>query len=184
MTKLDIAFKEWSAICHALATGRQSLILRKGGIAETAGRFVPEHFSFWLYPTHFHEQQQRGLKTDAAIPPAGTPGSVTLSHWAEVQAVHHITDLATALSFDAFHIWTPETITQRFHYRTPGLYLLAVTIHEAKTVHEIVEAPEYAGCKSWVPLKEPFDQTPRGTVIDPQRELLMSRLATILSRSI
>jgi len=28
------AFKEWAVICRALAVGKQSLLLRKGGIAE------------------------------------------------------------------------------------------------------------------------------------------------------
>lgn len=38
-----IAFKEWDIVCKALEEGRQSLILRKGGIHE--GR---EGFSFNL----------------------------------------------------------------------------------------------------------------------------------------
>ena len=30
---LKHAFKEWAVICQALATGRQALVLRKGGVA-------------------------------------------------------------------------------------------------------------------------------------------------------
>ena len=79
---LRIAFKEWAAVCRALAVGRQAIILRKGGIAETGGQFEPEHTRFWLYPTYVH-QQQGGLKPDAAElvhaaeadrPPAGIQG--------------------------------------------------------------------------------------------------------------
>src|ERR1700722_13719814 len=33
------AFKEWAVTCQALAAGRQSLLLRKGGIHERDGRF-------------------------------------------------------------------------------------------------------------------------------------------------
>ena len=36
---LKHAFKEWAVICKALATGRQLLILRKGGIDEPGGDF-------------------------------------------------------------------------------------------------------------------------------------------------
>ena len=59
------AFKEWAVICRALAEGRQSLILRKGGIAEEGGRFRVEHTGFWLYPTYAH-QQKAGIVADAA----------------------------------------------------------------------------------------------------------------------
>jgi len=38
----SIGFKGWSLVCDAMAQGTQSIILRKGGIAE--GR---EGFSFW-----------------------------------------------------------------------------------------------------------------------------------------
>ena len=34
---LDLALKEWAVICDLLATGRQTLVLRKGGIAEEQG---------------------------------------------------------------------------------------------------------------------------------------------------
>ena len=37
------AFKEWAVTCQALAAGRQSLLLRKGGIHERNGRFEVEH---------------------------------------------------------------------------------------------------------------------------------------------
>src|SRR5881227_1925455 len=56
-----VAFKEWAGVCDALGTGRQSLILRKGGVSEGPGGFRPEHPAFWLYPTHVHEAEQ-GLK--------------------------------------------------------------------------------------------------------------------------
>src|ERR1700760_1009224 len=65
-----IAFKEWAGVCDALARGRQSIILRKGGIREEPGpgAFVPEHDAFWLYPTAVPQAQQ-GLRTTAE----GTP---------------------------------------------------------------------------------------------------------------
>ncbi len=53
---LRYAFKEWAVITHALATGQQALILRKGGIADEGGIFRPDHDRFWLYPTYVHQQ--------------------------------------------------------------------------------------------------------------------------------
>ena len=55
-----IAFKEWASVCDALLEGRQTIILRKGGISEgtAPGVFVPEHSEFWLYPTWVHQAEQ------------------------------------------------------------------------------------------------------------------------------
>ena len=53
-----IAFKEWDSIRAALVQGRQSILLRKGGIDENLGGFRPEHDSFWIYPTYVHQSTQ------------------------------------------------------------------------------------------------------------------------------
>ncbi|NBS89997.1 DUF1802 family protein, partial [bacterium] len=34
---IQLACKEWASVCAALASGRQSILLRKGGIAEPTG---------------------------------------------------------------------------------------------------------------------------------------------------
>jgi hypothetical protein len=158
---LSVAFKEWAAVCRALAAGRQSVILRKGGIAEVGGEFRPEHARFLLYPTHFHEQQRLGIKpellplldaAEAERPPAGV---VRISHWAKVTAVRFADKLEDVLALDARHILSEETVRQRFAYRRPGLYVLDVTVRLLPTPVEIIETPEYAGCKTWVQLAEP-----------------------------
>ena len=85
------AFKEWAVICRALASGRQRLILRKGGIAEPGGGFAPEHAEFLLMPTFLHQSAEsivpeaRDLLDgiDAERPPEGL---VILTHVATVRA--------------------------------------------------------------------------------------------------
>src|SRR5690349_18365047 len=78
-----VAFKEWSGVCDALVEGRQSLIVRKGGIAEGPRGFAPEHAAFWLYPTHVHEAEQ-GLRapapprSESPSHPTGSTGTVAL----------------------------------------------------------------------------------------------------------
>ena len=52
----SIGFKEWSLVCNALGHGTQSVILRKGGIAEGREGFSFRHREFFLFPTFFHEQ--------------------------------------------------------------------------------------------------------------------------------
>lgn len=158
---LPTAFKEWAAVCHALDQGRQCLILRKGGISEEGGSFRAEHPEFLLYPTHFHEHRG-GLKPEyqdvfddlAAAPPAG--GTIAFSNFVSVAAVHYVTNLATALALDPLHAWTADVVRQRFHYRSPGLYVLLVRVHRLSEPAIRNERPEYAGCKTWVQLDSPI----------------------------
>jgi hypothetical protein len=160
VSALSLAFKEWAVICHALAEARQALILRKGGIAESGGTFRPEHAEFLLYPTYFHEHRA-GVKpeflpllevAEAAKPTAGV---IRFAHFVRVESVLHLTDLDRALALDALHAWTPEVVKQRFHYRTPGLFALAVRVFRLPEPVERGERPEYAGCKTWVELDAP-----------------------------
>jgi hypothetical protein len=158
---LGMAFKEWAVICAALARGRQALILRKGGIAEDGGAFRPEFPEFVLFPTYFHEHRN-GIKpealpllaeTEAAKPPAG---ALRLSHFVRVEAVAHVGTLETAMNLDALHVWTPAVVEQRFHYRAPGLFALAVRAFALPQVADTDDKLEYAGCRTWVPLAAPL----------------------------
>ena len=155
---MRVAFKEWAAVCGALARGRQALILRKGGIAEAGGTFRPEHPRFWLYPTHFHELQAKGLKpafatlieaTNADFP---APGMVGLSHYVEVARTWFVNKLDAVLALDKLHVWSEELVRQRFAYRTPGLFVLAVRTYFLPDPIDVPELPEYAGCRTWVHL--------------------------------
>ena len=147
-----IALKEWSGICCALGDGRQTILLRKGGVAEENGVFRPEHPRFWLYPTQVHEQQQ-GLR-DGTLDQStrSSTNSVFLDLLAEVQRVWWVDRLELVNAISEFHIWTEDTIRKRFDYRRPGLWVLAIRVYRSNEGRQIPELPQYAGCKSWVPL--------------------------------
>jgi hypothetical protein len=155
---LKHALKEWAVICKALAEGKQALLLRKGGIAESGGAFTVEHTRCWLYPTYTH-QQRNGIRpeaqplleqVEAERPPAG---ALRLTHFAEVAGVYHVRALIPALLLAHLHFWSDETVEQRFAYRTPGLYVLPVRVWRVAQAVELPERPEYQGCKSWVELE-------------------------------
>ncbi len=157
MNMLRHAFKEWAVICRALAEGRQALILRKGGIAESGGAFRVEHTRFWLYPTYLH-QQKDGItpemvplleQIEAERPPQGI---VRLTHFAEVAGIYHVHDLIGVGRLEGLHGWSQETVQARFEYRGPGLYVLPVRIYRVPQVFELPETTDYAGCRSWVEL--------------------------------
>ena len=162
-----IALKEWLGICDALSRGRQSLLLRKGGLDERPGGFRPEHEAFWLYPTHVHEAQQ-GLK--APIEPLASPSdqesTIALRSLAVVTDVHQIDRLDVLHELRDFHVWTDETVTRRFHYRTPGLWALVVRVFPRDQAHHLDEAPELSGCTSWLTLPRAFPTTLMRPVID------------------
>ena len=66
----SLALKEWGAAVHALLQGRQTVLLRKGGIHEK--RFVLRGSQFWLYPTvaHSHAGSTRPEHADLLPPGA------------------------------------------------------------------------------------------------------------------
>lgn len=181
----SVAFKEWAGVCDALADGRQSIILRKGGIREEPGpgAFVPEHDAFWLYPTAVHQAQQ-GLRTaaEAAAPPPAVSGStIPIAALARVELIGRVRDEALLPELEDFHVLTPETVRARFHYRTPGLWVLGTRIWCRRPPFEIAATPEYAGCKTWVALEEPLATSGLVAAMgDAEWAMKLARLRTVL----
>jgi len=184
---LQAAFKEWAVICAALAQGKQSLILRKGGIAEEGGEFRIEHSRFWLFPTYMH-QQRKGIIAEAAPlldeaestkPPAGI---VRLSHWAEVTGIYHIHHELSAVLLAHLHIWSESTVRQRFAYRSPGLFALTVRVNQAPAPVELADTSEYQGCKSWVHLERALPTEGSTPVLSDQRYANLQQQLDLLLR--
>jgi hypothetical protein len=67
----SVGFKEWSLVCDALGRGTQSVILRKGGIAEGRRGFSFRYREFFLFPTLIHEQVEKVRIASADIPAPG-----------------------------------------------------------------------------------------------------------------
>ena len=181
-----VAFKEWAGICEALADGRQSLILRKGGIAEGPRGFVPEHSTFWLYPTRVHEAEQ-GLRVDrpaASDGPSSIPlptDSVSLEALAVVETIGHADRPEALQALEDLHVWTDETISRRFAYRKPGLWVLGVRIFRNPRPATIAVTPEHAGCKTWVALDAPLSTAGLMPVVDEaESDRRMGRIRSAL----
>lgn len=153
------AFKEWAVVCEAVARGRQRILLRKGGIHEERGLFVPEHDTFWLYPTRFHQSPDELLPDASDLldalperePESGTVALrelVTVTHIAYLHAESQLDRL------DGYHILSSDVVRQRFHHRQLGLYVLG--IESLRSIEPVVveETLDFAGCKTWVELPE------------------------------
>ena len=161
------AFKEWQAIVGALAAGEQTLLLRKGGIAEGRGGFRVAADRFWLFPTRFHAQQEK-TKPGAAkyFPAKDDPAQVSLSSFASLEQTWFVADRAALDALDSLHLWTPATVEERFTWsRPPGLHVLLVRVHRLQQSQLLPVTAEMGGCKSWIELPLPFDAVPAQPVL-------------------
>lgn len=152
----DVAFKEWAAVCDAIGSGRQSLILRKGGTEEGPGGFRPEHPAFWLYPTAVHQAEQGVRERPSRPSEMPPPGFADLDVLAIVVEFWSVDRIEALESLAAEHVWSGETVLRRFSYRRPGLWVLGVRAYRSGTPRRIEATAAHAGCKTWVPLGRPL----------------------------
>ena len=166
---LQIALKEWATVCHALETGRQMLLLRKGGIYEAAGEFELENPQFLLFPTYLHQNLNMLKPGDQAgfEPRRAEPAQVRISAAGEVTDIVQLKSAAQMDALDAEHVWTPPLIDMRFNYRPQNpLYLMLVRAYRLAEPVTVENTPAYAGCKSWVPLDEAIETGDATPVMD------------------
>ncbi len=155
---MKTAFKEWAVICRALGTGRQVLILRKGGIGEEAGTFRLEHRELLFFPTGFHQSPEKVLpeayrmlkEVDAEQPRAD---QVTFSHYAAVTDAIRVASLGALRALRGEHIWSDTVVEERFNrWQEDPVYALIVRVYALAKPITIAMMDRYAGCKSWVDL--------------------------------
>jgi hypothetical protein len=157
----NVAFKEWSGVCDALIQGRQTVILRKGGISEGSGpgQFAPEHTEFWLYPTWTHQSQQ-GLRslgeqtTDTRATAPNPDGSIPIRGFVRLDLFGYVKSEDDLAALRPFHCLENETILKRFHYRKPGLWVLAARVWRQDPGFSVFPTREHAGCTTWVILEQ------------------------------
>ena len=162
------AFKEWTLICEALGHGAQSIIIRKGGIAEGRDGFRFKHADFLLFPTLFHEQVAK-LKLPPAtqLPQAREDGQHAVTYAAHVEWTRDITDWEKVQALAPFHLWTEAEIEKRYRQDdAPGVSLAFVRIHRLSQPLVFPDAPKYGGCRSWIELPELPATTELISVVD------------------
>ena len=111
----SVGFKEWSLVCDALGRGTQSVILRKGGIAE--GGFSFRHREFFLFPTFFHEQIAKVRIASGEVPAPGN--TIPIRWYAKVERALRIDSLAIVQALTPLHILSAEVVRERFGYKSP-----------------------------------------------------------------
>jgi hypothetical protein len=151
-----MALKEWSAAVHALLDGRQTVLLRKGGIHEK--RFEVSANEFLLFPTvaHSHTERVRPEHRDLLTPAAAdsTETHIVVRSAAKVVAVVEVQCPDELDAIADLHIWTAESVrADRVDFRPKHrLTVLVVQASPLLAPLRLARTPDFAGCKSWVPL--------------------------------
>ncbi len=150
-----IGFKEWALVCQALGEGRQTILLRKGGIAEGRAGFAFQHREFFLFPTFFHEQLARVRFRGASLP-VPSPGEIEIRYLAQVEETRVLTDWEEVRALKPLHILEESVVRERFAYDdAPGVHVAFVRTFRLEPVWRFPDAKAYGGCRSWVQLPEP-----------------------------
>jgi hypothetical protein len=150
------ALKEWSAAVHAMLDGRQTVLLRKGGIHEK--RFDLAAPEFVLFPTiaHGHAERVRPEHRDLldAAAPDSTEAEVVIRAAAKVVAAVAVNRPEALSEIEDTHIWTAASVrADRLGFRPK--HRLTALVMQARPLVEPVRLPRtpaYAGCTSWVDL--------------------------------
>jgi hypothetical protein len=148
------ALKESSAAVRAMLDGRQTVLLRKGGIGEK--RFRVDAQRFVLFPTvaHSHADRVRPEHRELLGPAAAdsTEESLTVRAGAKVVAAVEVTRPEAVAELEPMHIWTAESVqADRLDFRPrQRLTVLVVQVSPLAEPVRIDRTPQYRGCTSWV----------------------------------
>ena len=156
-----IGFKEWQVVCDALASGRQSVILRKGGIHEGRDGFSFAHEEFFLFPTRFHAQGEQVREGEVRVMPEWKPGDIIrITHHVTAEWARTLTDWEQVRGWEPQHIYSEQTVRDRFDWEGKGMasgsiHVALVRVVELAEPWEFAYEAKYGGCRSWVELPEP-----------------------------
>ncbi len=159
--------KEWAIICKALEDGKQVLSFRKGGIMEYRNGFELKYKDFFLFPTFEHQSKESIRKeyheelneleklhqiNNNDNNTANISTNVTnITSFVEITYFNTIDNINTLDKLDKFHIWNNDYLHNRFNYNPKKpLYLMLLRSYRLNDAFQIINKPEWAGCKSWI----------------------------------
>jgi hypothetical protein len=186
----SIGFKEWQVVCDALASGRQSVLLRKGGIHEGRRGFSFAHEAFFLFPTRFHVLADQVREGEVRVMPEWEVGDmIRITHHAEASWAVTLTDWNQVQALESLQIYSEHTVRDRFDWEGKGMasgsiHLALVRIRELSDPWEFPYEARYGGCRSWVNLPEPplgWRDSARPVIGDEAFAVLNQKLVSLSS---
>ncbi len=168
------ALKEWDVVCEALGSGRQVIVIRKGGIAEGKDGLRFEHEEFVLLPTFFHQQSERVVpEADFAARQGGQEGereAVEIRHAATLVWHKVVTDRALLAKLQTFHILTPQEVETRFEQKpAPGVQVALLRVFRLDPPQRIAWQKSFGGCRSWAEMDADLESCSRVSVLSDER---------------
>jgi hypothetical protein len=153
------ALKEWAVVCKALEEGRQVLLLRKGGIMEYRQGFEIKHDNFFLFPT-FEHQSKESLQLDyvgnldIVLQSTPTNGKNKITSYAKVAGIKEVNDRLILQKLEKYHIWNDRYVNVRMNYNPKRpMSIVLLRVYKMNDSIEVNIKPEWAGCKSWIPIE-------------------------------
>ncbi len=185
----DRALKEWALACKTLQEGRQLLLIRKGGLREEEGRFVPRYPEFFLFPTFEHQRaellQDRYKSEFEALSLPSDPRQVVITSYAVVTDVFQACSEEQVMAACEEHIWNAEYVRQRFDFNPyDPLTLLVLRVYVLPQPSVLPFLKAYEGCRSWITLEKALSTEGAVPALsDTEFERRREALRTILTRS-
>ena len=190
---MAIGFKEWALVCEALGSGHQSLLLRKGGVAEGPEGFRGfgfEHGEIFLFPTWYHGQVEK-VRYEQAVLPEQVPDRVTVNYAATIEWSGLITNKEAVRHLSELHVLDASGIEERFEYKTGkklennphspgGIHIAFVRIYRMEPPVGFPMEKRFGGCRSWVELPEIVPEALVSVLSDEEHERRRHRFAKIL----
>jgi len=152
---MSAAFKEWALVCEAMGGGKQSIILRKGGIAEGRDGFAFKHNEFFLFPTWFHEQVTKtNLPNDCPVPEP-LEGEVEIRYSAMLEWSKLVTDSRCVAALREFHVLHDSVVEERFRYDDQeGIFVALVRVFRLDPPCRLPMEKRFGGCRSWIEIPD------------------------------
>ena len=182
LNNMSVAFKEWAIVCEAIGSGRQSIMLRKGGIAEGRDGFAFKHQEFFLFPTWFHEPLEKTTLPHGTTLPTQLEGEIEIHYAVTLEWSRLVTETSHLPALREFHILQDSVIDERFRYdETPGIHVGFVRAFRLASPRRLPMQKNFGGCRSWVDLPGLEDAELMPVISDEEHAARRDALEALLS---
>jgi hypothetical protein len=179
---MHAAFKEWAVICEALGAGLQSVIIRKGGIAEGKAGFAFRHDEFLLFPTWFHEQLEKTTLPPDTVVPEEPGEELEVRYTATIEWSGLLSDWQRVSRLRALHVLRDSVVEERYRYReTEGVHVAFVRVYRLDPPIRLRNEKRYGGCRSWIDLPEVEGSVLVSVISDEEHQRRRKLLEELLS---
>jgi hypothetical protein len=167
------ALKEWAIVCKVLEEGRQTILLRKGGIMERKQGFELRHNDFYMFPTYEHQtrdllQQEYADKFDAVLRDKPLDDLNRIELYAKVISITETFNREMLQDLRDFHIWNEKYVNARMDYNPQKpLSIMLLRVYRLNTAINVTLTPQQAGCRSWIDFQSRSTKDYQGNIGKP-----------------